>query len=224
MKHSFWKLLKSYFHDISIEKSGSPYNPYLEVLLVQGRHQLVTKDAVYSFDDKYINFYKAFKKINWKDNNIEKVLVLGLGLGSVILMLEKKFGLKLDYTAIEIDSAICQLAQKYTLSDLDSFVEVICTDAMSFLEITEEKYDFIIMDIFQSALIPPKFQSDEFLKLLGSRLNNKGLLLFNRMNITERDDRENNTFRNRFNNVYPDMHELKIKDNLIFVNNPDYID
>lgn len=224
MKHPFLQTLLSYFKDISLEKSQSPYNPYLEVLLVQGRHQLITSDAIYSFDDKYINFYSAFKKLNWHNAEVKDVLVLGLGLGSVVLMLEKNFGFNFNYTSIEIDPEICKLAQKYTLAELDSYVEVVCADAMSFLDVNEEKYDLIIMDIFQSALIPQKFQSVEYLKLLQSKLNVNGILLYNRMNISERDDRENQTFRNRFKNIFPQGKELKVSDNLIFINDRQYID
>ena len=81
------------------------------------------------------------------------------------------------------------------------------------------KYDMIIMDIFQSALIPEKFQTQEFIDVLNTRLHDKGILLFNRMAISDRDERENKQFRKLFKTNYPEMAELKIKDNLVFVNN-----
>ena len=109
MQQPIWKKWLSYVKEISLEQTYSVYNPHLEVLLVEGRHQLVTEDAIYSFDDKYINFDEAFKRINWQKIKGKRVLVLGLGLGSVILLLEKKYGLDLDYTAVEIDPEICRL-------------------------------------------------------------------------------------------------------------------
>ena len=69
MKAAFWKRGLSYFTDVSLEQTSSQFNAFLEVLLVNGRHQLVTEGAVYYFDDKYENFNFIFKKINWKKKN-----------------------------------------------------------------------------------------------------------------------------------------------------------
>jgi len=208
----------SYFKEISIEQTSSLSNPYLEVLLVQGRHQLVTKDAIYSFDDKYENFNYSFQQIDFKKLSGNKVLLLGLGLGSVIYILEKVMGKEMDYTAVEVDPEICRLCSQYTLDELKSFVEVIPAEAMSFLEYHEEQYDMIIMDIFQSAVIPQKFQTNIFLTKLKSHLSEGGLFLYNRMHITERDKAENKTFRENMKSVFPKMREIKVKTNLVIMN------
>ena len=224
MNQPFWKKLLSYFIEISLEKTTSSYNPYLEVKLVQGRHQLLTQDAIYSFDDKYENFNQVFKRINWSKHKVETILILGLGLGSVIYILEKKLNLKMVYTAVEIDPEICRLAHKYTLKDLDSYVEINQIDGMQFIQSNSEKYDLIIMDIFQSAIIPMKFQSAEYLGFLNGMLNSWGCLLYNRMNISEDDSMNNNLFRPVFKKEFPQMAELKISDNLIFMSNKEFLD
>jgi len=94
-----WKKYLSYLKDVSLEQTSSPYNSYLEVLLVNGRKQLVTENAIYSFDDKYENFNQTFKLIDWKKKQGDEALVLGLGLGSVILLLEKFYKISYNYTA-----------------------------------------------------------------------------------------------------------------------------
>ncbi len=218
MQQPFWKKLFSHFTEISIEQTSSAYNPYLEVILTQGRHQLVTKDAIYSFDDKYLNFYHAFQKVNWERLSGNRVLILGLGLGSVIYILEKSMGRKMDYTAVELDPEICRMCQTYTLDEIDSFVEVINAEARSFLHVHEESYDLIIMDIFQSATIPEQFQSAEFLELLSLRLRSDGLLFYNRMNITPEDKTENKRFIERFGAKFPNYRSLSIQDNLVLAN------
>ena len=223
MKIPLWKRILSHFKQIRLEHTGSVYNPYLEVLLVEGRKQLNTREAIYSFDDKYDNFRLAFGQINWNKLKGKSVLVLGLGLGSVILLLEKNFGKKLEYTAVEIDPVICQLAQKYNLSNLDSYIEVNALDAEKFLAIREEKYDMILMDIFQSAEIPQRFQSVEFLDTLKDHLTPEGLLLYNRMNITDKDKEENTLFDFNFKAVFPDYKPLEIKQNFIYINNIKYL-
>ena len=206
-----------------MEQTSSYYNPYLEVLLVEGRHQLVTEDAIYSFDDKYINFDQTFKKLNWLKFSNKRVLVLGLGLGSVILLLEKKYDQQMDYTAIEVDPEICRLCSKYTLDSIDSFVEVIPSEAMDFLSTDAEQYDLIIMDIFQSGDIPLKFQSESFISLLKGHLKADGLLLYNRLNITKEHKQENVTFSPIMEAAFPNMTTLEIKDNLMIVSDKDFL-
>lgn len=223
MTHPLWKRVLSHFQDLSLEQTSSLCNPYLEVLLVQGRHQLVTKDAIYSFDDKYENFNYTFKQLDLTRLVGNRVLILGLGLGSVIYILEKILHYKLDYTAVEVDPEICRLCSKYTLDDVDSFVEVIPSEAMSFLEIHEEKYDMIIMDIFQSSVIPKKFQTIEFLNTLKERLNDKGICLYNRMNITESDKSENEIFRTNMKTVFPNMREIRVKTNLVAISDDRFL-
>ena len=218
-----FKKLLSYFKDVSLEQTYSEFNPHLEVLLVNGRHQLITEDAIYSFEDKYDNFYESFKKVNWPSFHPQRVLVLGLGLGSVIYILEKKFNLKFEYTAVEIDAEIVRMAHKYTLSQLDSYVEVMLVDAMDYLNITSDKYDMILMDIFQSAEIPVKFQSIDFLQVLQSRLNSEGLLMYNRMNVNSKDKNSNTRFEEEFGNVFENYQIIPVKDNLMFVSDRKFL-
>ncbi|MBT8234390.1 MAG: hypothetical protein HKO66_08515 [Saprospiraceae bacterium] len=217
------KRFLSYFKDVSLEQTSSNYNPHLEVLLVDGRHQLITKDAIYSFDDKYDNFYRSLKKINWELLTGKKVLVLGLGLGSVIYILEKKLNRIFEYTAVEIDEEIVRLAQKYTLNHLQSYVEVMVVDAAQYLRINNETYDLILMDIFQSAVIPEKFQDDVFLSTLKSKLNDNGLLLYNRMYANKSDLNENELFESQFSEIFPNNTVLSIKDNLVYFSDKKYL-
>lgn len=223
MKYPLWKRGLSYFKDVSLEQTSSLSNPYLEVLLVKDRHQLVTRDAIYSFDDKYENFSVTFEKINWDKITGKKVLLLGLGLGSVIYILEKKMGKHFDYKAVEVDSEICRLCNEYTLSSLDSYVETVNNEAMRFLEYDQDNYNIIIMDIFQSAVIPQKFQSKAFLQSISDKLNPDGMLLYNRMNITDEDKAENAIFRMTMEDVFPNFSLVKIATNMVFINDKDLL-
>lgn len=217
------KKILSYFIDISLEKSNSAYNPYLEVLLVKGRNQLITKNAIYSFDDKYKNFYDSFKRIDWDKLNVKNVLILGLGLGSVIYMLEKKFKKNFTYTCVEIDPEIIRLAQKYTFNNLNSNIEIYQTDAEGFVRLNSQKYDLILMDVFQNAKIPQKFDNIEFIEELKTKLSSNALLLYNRMNINQEDNILNTNFAKNFKSVFPEYIDLKVLDNLVFFSRKDIV-
>jgi len=148
---------------------------------------------------------------------------LGLGLGSVIMMLESIYQQDFEYTAIEIDPEVCRLCNQYTLQYLDSRVETISADAEVFFNVNERKFDFIIMDIFQSAKIPYKFQSADFISNLRSTLTEDGLLLFNTMNITEDDKSDYIELFQNFQQSFPNAHPLKIKQNIVLINDKSYL-
>jgi len=223
MKSSWFSRMLSYFVDLSLESTTSDYNPYLEVRLVNGRHQLITDNAIYSFDDKYDNFYKTFKALDWSLFSNSKVLVLGLGLGSVIYMLENIFKCTFEYHCVEIDPEIIRLAHHYTLKDIHAPVSIYETDAVRFLDMDSEKYDLVIMDIFQNAKIPSCFDSVEMLEVLKSKLAPGALLLYNRMNTDKDDIARNNTFKTEFDNIFENATSISVKDNLILISDYKFV-
>ena len=143
----------SYFFEFHIESAPSEINPHLYVSLSRGRYQLSTANAIYSFEDLYDNFFDAFKQIDLDKYPIKNVLVLGLGLGSIPLMLEKNFGKKYNYTAVEIDESVIYLSSKYALPQLKSNIQMICADAFAFVMQTEQKFDLICIHFYSVVLI-----------------------------------------------------------------------
>lgn len=206
MKIPRWKKLLSHVVPLTLEETGSEQNPELTVSLDRGRLQLLSGDAIYSWDDLYKNFLIAFDRLKMDDRTIEDVLVLGLGLGSVPYMLEKVYHCKYCYTAVEWDETVAELAAKYTLSRLSSPIDVVIADAEVFVQVTEEQYDMIVVDIFEDDLTPPQFETEDFLLDCDDLLRPGGLLLFNRLHggsaairtITER------FFERDFKAVFPE--------------------
>ncbi|MEM7104188.1 MAG: hypothetical protein AAF502_13705 [Bacteroidota bacterium] len=98
MKQPLWKKLVSYVYEFSVECIEGKFNPYLEVLYSKGRYQLATENAIYSHEDLYTNYFEAFVKIQLNQQSIDNVLILGLGLGSIPVMLENNFGKSYHYT------------------------------------------------------------------------------------------------------------------------------
>ena len=75
-----WKRLLSYLFELHIESTSSEHNPHLYVSLKNGRYQLSTANAVYSYGDLYDNFSEAFQQLNLESREIKNVLILGFGL------------------------------------------------------------------------------------------------------------------------------------------------
>ena len=187
----------SYAKDVYVESTSSAYNPELHVILSNGKYQLCTRKAIYSYEDKYINFRGCFEWIKWEEQNISKVLLLGLGLGSVPQMLEQNFRQNFEYHAVELDDKIIALAEKYILYQLQSPIQIFHTDAMHYVNLCQDKYDMIVMDVFDSDKVPLKFEDPDFLEALAKLLTPEGFVLFNRLNITEEDRTETLQYYNK---------------------------
>jgi spermidine synthase len=216
LKKKLGHIIQSYFRDIILESTSSSHNRELHVILSNGRYQLCTANAVYSYEDKYINFRKSFEWIDWGSMKIENVLILGLGLGSVPQMLEQKFRQSFEYFAVEIDEKIIDLANRYILDELDSPMQIFHTDALRFVKWTEQKFDMIIMDVFDNDKVPKPFETKEFLEDCKALLNDGGFLLFNRLNISEKDPEETMAYFNDvFIEVFPEGSCSEIEGNFI---------
>ncbi len=224
MKKPLGKKTFSYVKDVLVESTFSEYNEVLDIYLSNGRYQLCTEGAVYSYEDKYINFTKTFKKLNWDLLDINKVLVLGLGLASVPQMLEQIFGKKFEFHAVEIDGEIIRLAEKYILDELDSPIQIFEMDAEIFVDIASEKYDMIIVDIFEDAKVPVKFETNIFLEKAKKILEPKGILLYNRLNTS--DETLENTlkfYKNVFLKIFNNAAPVYVKDNIVLCSNKDVL-
>lgn len=218
-----WKKALSYLTEIRLEETSSEYHSILAVNLVKGRHQLCCENAIYSYDDKYDNFRLAFKALQFDKSKWESVLVLGLGLASIPYLLEITMEKALSFTAIEIDDVVASLAQKYTMHRLSSPIDVVIADAYHYLAVDEKKFDIITMDIFADDVIPIKFQTIEYLETLKSKLNPGGVLLYNRLAMTDFDKEASSSFYHKFKQVFPNSDYLEVKDNWMFVNDKSFI-
>ena len=223
-KANFWKVLLSYVYEYPLERTSSPYNPELSVFLKNGRYQLCTRNAIYSYDDLYTNFSQAFKKVDVANRSIQDVLVLGLGLGSIPLILEKVFHQKYHITAVEIDEEVIYLANKYVLSELASPIDCICANALHFVMQSQEQYDLICMDVFKDDEIPDDFRSIAYLEQLKQMLNPEGILLFNHLALTSEDKKKaTQYYREVFLQVFPDGGYIDARSNYVLTNDRKFV-
>ena len=223
MKAPLWKRLLSHFFEFHIESAPSEHNPHLYVSLSRGRYQLCTQNAIYSYGDLYDNFLQAFQQINLDAIPIQKVLVLGFGLGSIPIILEQQFKKKYHYAAIEIDESVIYLASKYALPEIKSSVELLTADAEAFVAQCTQSFDLITMDIFLDDIIPGKFETSDFLYRLKSLLTPQGLLMYNRLTFNEKDIQSTRKFYEQvFQNVFPQATYLDVHGNWMLLNRKDY--
>jgi spermidine synthase len=220
VKIAFWKKLLSHFTDLVLEKKQSNYSDKLEIVLSRGRIALCTKNAMYSFEDLYLNFRTSFSKIDISGYKVEKVLVLGAGLLSVPYILEKKHHKKFICKAVDIDPAVLEAARKYALPKLESDIELICADAIDFVPNEQEKFDLVIVDIFIDDKVPTAFETLDFLNSIKNLMLPEGLLMFNRMAQNEIALKKTEAYYNQlFKVVFKDAEMLVLNGNRMLLGN-----
>lgn len=218
MQQVLWKRLLSYIVEWHIESAPNDINPHLYVSLRYGRYQLSTANAVYSFEDLYTNFSRAFARLELDKLAIENVLILGFGLGSIPTMLEQKFNKNYHYTAIELDEAIIYLANKYTLPQLKSPIEILCADAFAYVMQCQQQFDMICMDVFLDASTPDHFKTIDYLEKLKELLSPKGIVLYNCLAAKKSDLKAAQIFYERtFSKVFTNANYFDVGGNWMLI-------
>ncbi len=200
-----WRHVLSYLVDLQVDYRPSDINGDLVVFLSRGKYQLCTANAIYSFEDRYDNFANLFRAlINLEYINGNKVLILGLGLGSVPVTLDKlKPGLW-EFTAVEIDETVCELASIYGYPKIISPIDTHITDAAIFMETCTQHYDLICLDVFVDDVIPDVCTQVDFLQNIRSCLAPNGLLIANTLAFSEEHRaKSRNFYDNQFLEVFP---------------------
>lgn len=219
MKQPWWKIAWSHFSDILIEHGDSEINPELYVCLSRGRYQLCVKDAIYSFGDKYDNYWDTFSRLNLDDYRDKNILILGFGLGSIPYMLEKKQNFRANFTCVEYDEEIIYLFNKYVADEIKSPLEFIIGDAKIFMETNERKFDMIAMDVFLEDQIPDQFLQVEFIQDLRNSLTDDGLLIWNHLYHHEKDrEKADHFFNHNFSLVFENPSFVQTQGNKMMLN------
>lgn len=218
-KISFWKRILSYFKEIHVESAPSEFNPHLYVSISRGRYMLSSANAIYSHGDLYTNFKNTFQKVDWTKLEGRHSLILGFGLASIPMILEK-MGEEFTYVGVEIDPNVIYLASKYVMPELKSPIHVYEANALSFVDQHDaERFDMICMDIFEDDDIPEKFQKPAFLKQLQSLLKPEGILFVNTLLKKEEGDVSHEKIHKNLEKVFPKGIFHQVVANAVFVSN-----
>ena len=196
----------SYLWDIQVDYRFSDINGDLVVFLSKGRYQLCTANAIYSFEDRYDNFGNIFRdSFDYSLLKGNKVLILGLGLGSVPITLDMVKPRHWDFTAVEIDDAVCELAALYGYPKIKSPIDTRVGDALIFVKTNRESFDLICLDLFIDDIMPEASMELDFLEDLKSMLGPGGVVVANTLAYTEEHKTKSEAFfKDKFLSVFPD--------------------
>jgi spermidine synthase len=106
-----------------------------------------------------------------------KVLMIGLGGGTVAMQLTRiyKKGIKVD--TVEINEKIIKLAKKFLGNDAKKF-KILLDDGAKYIK-RASGYDVVILDAYEADYIPEVFLGEEFVKDAFNALSDDGILAIN---------------------------------------------
>jgi len=194
----FRKLL-SYIFPINIHKTDSEISKSIEVTVYNGELILDSENVNYSYGSlqKVLRF--GLRQISFESiKKMQNILILGVAGGSVIKTLIDEIGYDRKIKGVEIDPNIIEIANKYFGLDKIQNLEIVIADAQKFVKTESEKYDLIIIDIFQDREMPAFLFEKTFSEDLILLLKQNGIILFNTMKTHFEDIERNKKYKLNF--------------------------
>ena len=129
------------------------------------------------FTDSYRDYVPLAWLLSGEADFPRKVCILGLAGGSDARVLKHVFP-GTHVTGVEIDPRLVELGREYMglKGELDRLA---IADGRAFLRGTDEKFDFILVDVYNQAYIPFHMATKEFFELARGRLAPGGVFAMN---------------------------------------------
>lgn len=209
-RDNFFSTVCSYLFGRTVESLRGEINPMLEVVHMNGRYILNSENANYSWGTLKDVFAEAFRELRVNERNINDVLILGYGTGSVASILLEDYKKDCSVTGVEKDKVVIGLAYKYYEVNQKESVKIIHDDAVNFLRENENQYDLVIVDVYMDLRVPAQCETEEFLKNLRSSLKENALVVFNKMYFDKATENSAHNLYERFGNVMGNASYLKV--------------
>ncbi|MDE7137573.1 MAG: fused MFS/spermidine synthase [Ruminococcus sp.] len=180
---AFWE------NDLAYE-GESVYN-YLQVKDNESRTALST-NVLFGVQSVYIKSgelsgmyydYAMAAPLMADTGNKKDILILGMGTGTYAKQCMNYFD-NITVEGVEIDDKITDLAHEYF--ELPEDINVTTYDGRAFLNVSDKKYDVIMVDAYQDITIPFQMSSVEFFCLVKSHLKENGVMVIN-MNMRSKE-------------------------------------
>lgn len=169
----------SFLWPLTLKNWNSKYSGQVELILVNGKKVLNTQHANYSFDSLHRVFQYVLGNYMPQIEPDDKLLLLGLGGGSVPFILRRELKIPNLLTAIEIDPLMIQIArEEFGINELDNII-IIEANAANYVKHCNDSYACILVDIFIDDKVPEFIHTIGFLKDLKRILKPHGRIFIN---------------------------------------------
>jgi spermidine synthase/MFS family permease len=168
----------NYFCMRSVDISGDVGEPARIMVLDHLGHGINMRDHPQALLSPYVEAQDTLARIHSGAQSPYRAFFMGGGaytLPRAWLAVRQD----IEITVAEIDPAVTRYAISDFWFERDDRVEVIHADARRKLAEIEASYDVIVADAFHDITVPQHLVTDEFFRLVKSRLNQDGIFLLN---------------------------------------------
>ena len=177
------KKIISFVYPLILEEGTTKLGQKYEVSYENGVKVLNSENANYSFGSLHQIMLKGIDEV-LKKHKPKKILVLGLGAGSILSIMKNKFKWPYTFTAVEIDADIVRLRKEYFDEEGTDNGEILCMDAKTAIhQLEDHRYDLIVDDVFWDNRMPEFCKELDYLKRNKTLLAKGGVYMRNSMDI-----------------------------------------
>lgn len=183
----------------------------IEVRWEMGRLVANSAHGNQSFGSLHRVWQRTFEHVDLRSDPPANVLLLGLGAGSVPHILHHEWGLKPRIVAVELDPAMEDLARKYFGLEGIPGLEVIIGDATVQIHAIAERFDLILVDLFNDLDLARGVDTSGFAQALRSRCTGEGIVCFNTVAYHPESEARCTRVRENLDNAFSRVDELPLE-------------
>ena len=198
-----FRRILSYIFPFSLYQKESMVSGTLSVTLLNGKKILNSPNTDYSYGKLQQVLRFGLQQIGFDlIREQKKILVLGLAAGSVVETLIKEVKFQGQIHGVEIDPEVIAIGKQFFDLDKVKNLQLFIQDAQEYVKNTSERYDSIIVDIFQDDQMPSFLFAPFFFLQLNTLLNSNGVILFNTIVKNKSQAQRNRDFVQYFHEKY----------------------
>ena len=190
----------------------------IEARWEQGRLVTNTANGNQSFGSLHRVWQRTFQNLDLAKHPPERVLLLGLGTGSVPHILRNELGLACHISAVELDPAMIQLGKDFFGLEGMPGLEVIQGDATVRLHAMKDRYDLVVVDLFDDLDLARGADTPGFGHALREHCQIDGTVCFNTVGYDALSDRRCDRVSENLRKVFNRVDELGLEGvNRVFI-------
>jgi spermidine synthase len=165
----------STYNNIYVYKDGS------NVLMTFGHNRRFYTESIYDSTDELALpvTYTRFMTVGLAyASAADNLLEIGFGGGRTAWYLHKHMP-KLDITCVELDPAVVELAQKHFGVKPEDRFKIVTADGRSYLTKSRDSWNVIMIDAYRGPFVPFHLLTEEFYKVVQSKLKPGGVVVQN---------------------------------------------
>ncbi len=141
----------------------------------------VSKDSIYTHEywDCFLPLACLYPR--------PRVLIIGLGGGTVAYQLRKLFGASVTIDVVETDRSMVRAMESFLPERIE--VKVMIGDGAGYVKSIKHRYDTIILDAYVNDLVPEQFLTQEFIDSTYDALGPAGTFAINYINSSNGQER-----------------------------------